>query len=171
MKKITFLPFFIALIFAFSSQSFSQTVLYESGFDGLTAGEYFVLTEGSGWWQTWSDTPGTAEDAFVSDEQSSSPSNSVELEGTSDLLFLCGNKTSGKYEIEVKYYVVSGCGGHINLQHFEVPGTEWAVQIMFGAATGSDNGYMEVGGSVEPFTFLHDQWLQLKFIVDLDDSN
>lgn len=170
MKKFTLLTLIIAFTAALSMQSFAQVVLYEDGFDDMTAGEYFVLNQDAEWWQTWSDTPGTDEDAFVSDEQSSSPSNSVEMEGISDLMFLCGNKTSGKYQVEVEYYVVSGFGGHINLQHFEVPGIEWAVQIMFGAAIGSENGYMEVGGEVEPFTFLHDQWLQLKFIVDLDED-
>ena len=170
MKKITFLPLFIALIFAISSQSFSQTTLYESGFDAMTSGEYFVLNEGSGFWQTWGDAPGTAEDAYVSDEQSASPANSVEVEGTTtDLLFLCGNKTSGKYQIDVKYYIVSESGGYINLQHFEVPGTEWAVEVYFGAAAGAENGYMLAGSATQfPFTFTHDQWLQLKFVVDLD---
>ena len=169
-EKIYFIYIAYHIFCGYTLQTFAQITLYESGFDEMTAGEYFVLNDGSGFWPTWSDEPGTAEDAFVSDEQSASPSNSVELEGTSDLLFLAGNKTSGKYQIEVEYYVLSGFGGHINLQHFEVPGTEWAVQIMFGAATGSENGYMEVGGEVEPFTFLHDQWLQLKFIVDLDED-
>ena len=39
-------------------------------FDDMTAGEYLVLNDDSGYWTTWDNAPGTATDAFVSDEQS-----------------------------------------------------------------------------------------------------
>jgi len=167
MKKFTFLPLLITLIFAVSLQSFGQTTLYESGFDDMTAGEYFVLNEGSDFWTTWSSTPGTDEDAFVSDEQSFSPANSVEVEGITDLLFLCGNRTSGKYQIDFKYYILSGFGGYFNLQHFEVPGTEWAMEVYFGAA---ETGYLTVGGTDYGFDFNADEWLEISNIVDLDND-
>ena len=86
MKKFTLLTLIIAFSAALSMQSFAQTTLYEDGFDDMTAGEYFVENQDSGCWTTWSNTPGTDEDAFVSDEQSASPSNSVEVEGITDLI-------------------------------------------------------------------------------------
>ncbi len=168
MKKFTLLTLIIAFSAALSMQSFAQTTLYESGFDEMTAGEYFVLNEGSGFWTTWSDEPGTTEDAFVSDAQSSSPDNSVEVVGTvTDLLFLCGNKTSGKYQIDFKYYIVAGNGGYFNLQHFETPGTEWAVEVYFGAA---ESGYATIGGTDYGFDFNADEWFQISNIIDLDND-
>ncbi len=166
MRKFTFLPLFIALIFAYSMQSFGQTTLYESGFDEMTVGDYLAETDDTGFWTTWSNAPGGVEDAQITDAQSSSPSNSVEVQGTStDLLFLMGNKTSGKYQFDVKYYIEPGFGGYINIQHFEVPGTEWAFETFFGA---TEQGYITAGGVDTGFDFNAGEWLDLSFVIDLD---
>jgi len=166
MRKFTFLPLFIALIFAYSMQSFSQTILYDSGFDEMTVGDYLAETDDTGFWSTWSSAPGGPEDAQITDVQSSSPSNSVEVQGTvTDLLFLMGNKTSGKYQFDLKYYIEPGFGGYINIQHFEVPGTEWAFEVYFGA---TEQGYITVGGVDTGFGFNAGEWLDISFVIDLD---
>ncbi|PLX12308.1 MAG: hypothetical protein C0598_06270 [Marinilabiliales bacterium] len=145
--------------------------IYETDFEEWTAGTYLVDTDESGFWTTWSDAPGTAEDAFVVDELSNSPSNSVKMEGTSDLVFKMGDKTSGAYQFNVMYYIEPGNGGYINLQHYEAPGIEWAVEVYFGASTGADNGYMFAGDPTEiPFTFTHGTLMQLEFMIDLDND-
>ena len=142
--------------------------IYQSNFDEFTAGEYLVDNDDSGFWTTWSDTPGTAEDAFVVDEQSASPSNSVEMEGTSDLVFKMGNKTSGVYQYNIKYWVATDFGGYINLQHFEAPGTEWAVEVYFGA---TGDGYVNAGiQEAATFTYTPETWMQLEFFIDLDND-
>ncbi len=165
MRKFTFLPLFIALIFAYSMQTYGQTTLYESGFDDMNVGDYLAQTDDTGFWTTWSNQPGGAEDAQITDAQSSSPSNSVDVEGSTDLIFKMGNRTSGKYEFDVKYYIEPGFGGYINFQHFEVPGTEWAFEVYFGA---TESGYITVGGQDYGFDFNAGEWLQLSFIVNLD---
>ena len=145
--------------------------VYETGFEEWTAGEYLVDNAESGFWTTWSDAPATAEDAFVSDEQSVSPSNSVEMEGTSDLVLKMGDKTSGVYQFNVKYWIDTDFGGYINLQHFEAPGIEWAVEVYFGATTGDNNGFMYAGSADSIyFTHPHAQWMQLEFMIDLDND-
>jgi hypothetical protein len=142
--------------------------VYQSDFEEFTAGEYLVDNDDSGFWTTWSDTPGTAEDAFVVDEQSASPSNSVEMEGTSDLVFKMGNKTSGVYQYNIKYWIETDFGGYINLQHFEAPGTEWAVEVYFGA---TGDGYVNAGvEEAAVFTYTPETWMQLEFFVDLDND-
>jgi hypothetical protein len=165
MKKFTFLPLFIVLIFAYSMQTYGQTTLYESGFDDMNVGDFLAQTDDSGFWTTWSDEPGGAEDAQVTDAQSSSPSNSVNVEGSTDLIFKMGNKTSGKYQFDLKYYIEPNFGGYINIQHFEVPGTEWAFEVYFGA---TEQGYITVGGQDYGFEFNAGEWLQLSFIFNLD---
>lgn len=142
--------------------------IYQTDFEEFTAGEYLVENDESGFWTTWSDTPGTAEDAFVVDEQSSSPSNSVEVEGSSDLLLLMGNKTSGVYQFKVKYYIETGFGGYMNFQHFEAPGTEHACEFYFGA---TGDGYVNAGiEEAAVFTYTPDTWMQLDFMIDLDND-
>lgn len=145
--------------------------IYTTDFEEWTAGDFLVLNDVSGFWDTWSSNPGSSEDAHVVAEQSSSPSNAVEMEGSSDIVFKMGDKTSGKYQFDVKYWIESGYGGYINLQHFQAPGIEWAVEVYFGASTGSDNGYMYAGDPSEiPFTFTHEQWMLLTFVVDIDND-
>ena len=142
--------------------------IYQTDFEEWTSGDYLVEGDASGYWTTWSDAPGTAEDAFVVDEQSASPSNSVEMEGTSDIVFKMGDKTSGKYQFNIKYWIESGFGGYINLQHFEAPGIEWAAEAYFGA---TGDGYMNADGeNAAFFSYTPETWMQLEFVVDLDND-
>lgn len=143
--------------------------IYEDDFESWTVGTYLVENDQTGMWDTWSSDPGSAEDALVSDAESFSPSNSVLVEGISDLVLKLGDKTSGHYVVNVMYYIPANFGGYVNLQHFEAPGNEWAVEVYFGSAGGNENGYMYAGDPAEiPFTFPHDEWFQISFDVDLD---
>ncbi len=139
--------------------------IFQDDFESYNVGDYLALSSDT--WTTWSNAPGTAEDAFIVDEQAASPTKSVEVEGSStDLILPMGNKTSGKYQINMKYYIVSGNGGYFNIQHFEQPGTEWAYEVYFGA---TGDGYMNAAGNQSAFfTYNHDEWLNLKSIIDLD---
>ena len=145
--------------------------LYEDDFESFTVGTYLAETDQTGFWTTWSNDPGSAEDALITDAQSSSPTNSVIVEGITDLVLKLGNKTSGSYMFNVEYFIPTNFGGYINLQHFEAPGNEWAVEVYFGAADGNENGYMFAGDPAEiPFTFPHNEWFPISFMIDLDDD-
>lgn len=172
MKKFTFLTLIIAFLSASSFQSIAQTTLYSDGFDDMTPGEYLALNDDSGFWTTWDDAPGTSTDAFISDEQSASPSNSVKVFGdqTTDLILKLGNKTSGKYQVDFKLYVSSESpyiGGYYNFQHFESPGVEWAFEVYLDP---EGNGTFSVGGADYVFTFAVDAWVQFSHIIDLDND-
>ncbi|MDG1135511.1 MAG: T9SS type A sorting domain-containing protein [Bacteroidales bacterium] len=145
--------------------------IYQDDFESWAVGEYLVENDVTGFWDTWSSSPGTAEDALVSDAQSLSPDNSVHIDGTTDLVLKLGDKTSGAYMVNVAYYIPSTFGGYINIQHFEAPGIEWACEVYFGSATGDENGYMYAGDPAEiPFTFPHDEWFPISFEFDLDED-
>jgi hypothetical protein len=142
--------------------------LYQDDFESHTVGEYLALTDTSGFWTTWSDEPGGTEDALISDDQASSPTKSVDVNGSTDLILKLGDKTSGKYQINVKYWIETGYGGYFNIQHFEAPGIEWAYEAYFGA---TGDGYMNAGGDNSSFfTYPHDTWIQLKSVIDLDND-
>ena len=142
--------------------------LYQDDFEWANVGDYLALTDTSGFWTTWSDAPGGSEDALISDDQSASPTKSVDVNGSTDLILKLGDKTSGKYQINIKYWIESGYGGYFNIQHFEAPGIEWAYEAYFGA---TGDGYMNAGGDNSSFfTYQHDTWLQLKSIIDLDND-
>ena len=139
------------------------------GFDDLTVGGYAAEQLG-GNWTTWSGTPGTSEDAVVSDLYSVSPSNSILVEGSTDLVHLItgNNITSGKWSYSLNIYVPAGTAGYYNLQKDVVPGTEWGFQVMF-----EDDGTIVVDGGeaaalVQPFAY--DTWINHEVVVDLDND-
>ncbi len=145
--------------------------LFYDDMESYTVGTYLAESDQTGYWTTWSDDPGSAEDALITDAESLSPTQSCIVEGISDLVLLLGNKTSGVYEVSLEYFIPSGFGGYINLQHWEAPGTEWAVQLYFATAPGSDNGWIFAGAPDEIFfTYPKDTWFPIEFYVDIDED-
>ncbi len=143
--------------------------LYNSDFEDYAVGEMVALDDETGFWTTWSNDPGSSEDAPISDEQASSPTLSAKMFGSStDLLFLCGNKKTGKYQVNFDAYIAADHGGYYNFQHFEDPGVEWAYQVYFGKPADKP-GYAYVGNS-DSVAFDHpfDTWFAVETIVDLD---
>jgi hypothetical protein len=138
--------------------------IYSDDFESYTVGDYLAVQSAD--WTTWSNAPGSAEDALISDVQALSGSNSVVVEGTSDLVLIMDNYTSGVYSMELNLLVPTGYCGYWNLQKTNTIGQEWAFQIMFdvtGIATGD-------AGAAAAFTFpfSFDTWINMELIVDLD---
>ena len=121
-------------------------------------------------WTTWSNAPGTAEDALITDVVSYSADNSFIVEGTTDLvqLFAAANITSGVHYYSNMMYVPDGFCGYFNLQKDVVIGVEWGFQVMFdsdGTAT------VDAGAAAAAvFSFGFDTWYLNELIVDLDND-
>lgn len=154
--------FLLAVMFL-SVSTFAQSIIYEDDFEAYTVGDYLCTQTTD--WTTWSNAPGTAEDAFISDDYALSATKSVKVDGTTDLVLPLGDKQNGIFELEFNYFVESGYGGYYNLQHFEAPGTEWAVEVFF-ASDGS--GEISTDGNTTAFTYTPAAWLNIKNVVDLD---
>ena len=137
---------------------------YSEDFDSFSVGDY--LAEVSDMWTTWTQNPGGADDALITDEQASSPSNSVHVEGGSDLVLPMGNKTSGTYVFEMELYIPSGFGGYYNIQHDQTPGIEWGAEFYFG----NDGNGLYQAGYPEALAFTHplDTWFTVKNVINLD---
>jgi hypothetical protein len=146
--------------------------IFCDGFDAYTAGEY-VGPQGGGAWTTWSDAPGTAEDAVVSDAQASSAPNSLLFENDStstDVVLPLGDLTSGAYEVSMKMYVPAGKDAYFNLLHqFDNVGGnyEWGVEVFF---DGDGNGRTNATGVEETFTYTEDTWFDVLAKVDLNSD-
>ncbi len=163
MKKVLLLSASFILLIA---TSFGQTIIYEDDFESYTVGEY--LAEQSADWTTWSGAPGTAEDALISDDQAASPTKSVVVDGTTDLVKPLGDKTSGTYEVNFWYYVPTGYYGYYNIQHFEQPGVEWALEVFF---EDGGTGYINAGGaSAATFVYTPDAWVEVVNHIDLTND-
>ncbi|NQT77269.1 MAG: T9SS type A sorting domain-containing protein [Bacteroidetes bacterium] len=161
--KRTFL-FLLAVTFL-SISSFAQSVIYQDDFEAYTVGDYLAVQSAA--WTTWSNAPGTAEDAFISDDYALSPTKSVKIDGSTDLILPLGDKQNGKFELAFAYYIETGYGGYYNLQHYEAAGTEWAVEVYF-ASDGT--GEINADGSTIPFSYTPGTWLEFLNVVDMDND-
>lgn len=157
--------FLLALAFM-GSNIIAQSVIYEDDFEAYNVGEYLAVQSPE--WTTWSGAPGSAEDAFISDEQSLSPTKSVKVEGAStDLVLPMGDKIAGLYEVAFSLFVDNGYGAYYNFQHFELPGNEWAIEVFFGS---SGDGEIWTDGVAYPFTFTNGTWVDLLHVIDIDND-
>jgi len=140
--------------------------IYGDDFESYTVGEYLAVQSDD--WTTWSNNPGSAEDAFISDDYALSGTNSVKVDGTTDLVLIMDNYTEGCYSMDLNMYIPNGYCGYYNLQKTNIPGTEWGFQIMFAV----DGIALINGGAaaacVFPFDF--DTWMNFEVMVDLDSD-
>ena len=164
MKKVLFL-FCLAFTCVMLQ---AQTIVFSDNFDSYTAGQKLCSQNNTNW-TTWSNAPGTSEDAVISTEQANSPSNSLKITGTNDIIYRFSNQTSGVFDIEFNYYVPSsGSGAYFNLQHYYNPGIEWAFESFL---YNSGTGYITINGSNTNFSFPINSWFPVKIHVDLDNNS
>jgi hypothetical protein len=155
-----------------------STDVYSTNFDELSAGAYVAQSYPT-WWTTWSNAPGTSEDALITTEQSQTPSNSAKLDDGTDLMFKAGDITAGIYTIDFDMYIPNTAPAYFNLLHFFDPGndgqdSEWAIGIYMNIPTNSIG--MPVGTNFTvnnvntPFTVPNNAWFHFSFYIDLDND-
>ncbi|HMM12244.1 MAG TPA: T9SS type A sorting domain-containing protein [Bacteroidales bacterium] len=150
------------------ARSQSREILYQEDFESYAVGAKIAQSNPTRW-TTWSNTPGSAEDGVISDEQASSPTKSLKISGTNDNVLKLGNKTAGKYKVNWKMFIPTTRAGYYNFQHFEAPGVEWAFEVYF---DNNGTGYMHAGGNnAATFTFPMNTWFNVENEIDLDADN
>jgi len=140
--------------------------IYGDDFEAYTVGGYLAVQSDD--WTTWSNNPGSGEDAFISDDYALSGTNSVKVDGTTDLVLIMENYTTGAYSIDLNMYIPAGYCAYYNLQKTNVPGTEWGFQIMFDV-----DGIASIDGGAAAactFPFDFDTWMNFEIVVDLDND-
>ena len=150
------------------AQSFSDD------FESYSVGDW--VAQSSSTWTTWSNNPGSNEDAKVTDEQAASGTQSIKLEsvstsgGPTDLVLPFGKAyTDGTFTYAMMIYVVSGTGAYFNFQANATIGQVWAADFFF-TSTGTLN--VQTGGTTQLSTaFPHDTWMNLVCTFDLTNNN
>lgn len=143
-------------------------------FDSYTA-DALLCPQSGGLWTTWDNNPGGDYDGYVSDINSVSPPNSLEINYSvieSDLIYNLHQTTAGRWEISLDFGVPAGTyGGYYNvMQDMELFGTanEWGFQVYF-ASDGT--GYMQDAAFNETdFYYEVGYWVHSTLIVDLDND-
>ncbi|MBN1337676.1 MAG: T9SS type A sorting domain-containing protein [Bacteroidales bacterium] len=143
-----------------------STALYDDDFESYDVGD-FLAVENPTWWTTWTNNPGSAEDAPITDAMAHSGTKSVLVQGTTDAILKLGDKTSGVYELDFWYYIPTGFAGYYNIQHYEAPGIQWAYEIYF-ASAGTAELFAGAATAVATFNYPKDQWFYIENDIDLD---
>ena len=169
---------FALLFLSFSANYFAQSASFSDNFDSYTAGKF--VAQSNTRWTTWTNKPGTAEDALVSDEQARSGKNSAKFEssdpvngGPTDLVleFVSAPKQAGTFTLSMWMYVVSGNGAYFNLQGLKPIGSTggWVLSAYY-----YDDGTIEIGNSgnlvVGSGSYPFDTWFETKVDVDLTNN-
>ena len=162
MKKLVL---FVCLMCGMMAALQAQNVVFSDNFDSYTAGQK-LCSQNNTDWTTWSNSPGSAEDAVISTEQASSGSNSLKITGSNDIIYRFSNQTTGVFDVEFDYYIPStGSGAYFNIQHYYNPGVQWAFECYF---TNNGTGYIDVANNTYNFTMPNDAWFHVKAHIDLD---
>lgn len=162
MKKVSLLVAMIAFV---CGNMFAQSY----NFDQYNVGDKVAQTIGQPW-TTWSDQPGSGEDAVFSDEQAVSGTNSVKFTYGNDQIYNFNDETTGSYTLDWNMYIPSGKDAYLNIQHNFTGGQdgEWAFGLYFNTA--EQGTALHVSDAYHDFTFPFDTWFPVHFDIDLDND-
>lgn len=152
---------------AISTMGMAQT--YSDNFDSYNAGQY-MASQSAGFWTTWSNQPGGAEDVMVSSANYASGPNSiyfatsVQAGGPTDLVRNFGVLNTGQFSMEFNILVETGKAGYFNFQRNAVIGQVWAMDCFF-----NDNGTLTINNqSGLNFTGTYTQNTWFNFRIDIN---
>lgn len=142
------------------------SVFYED-FDSYAVGSSM---HGQGGWEGWENN--AAWTAYVSNTQSVSPTNSVDISGNADLVQPLSGLTAGSWVISAENYVPSTSTGTNWLVLMNTypptnigPGSDWSAQYCFDMTAGTVYDYWE---PTTTLPLLTDQWVNITTLVDLE---
>ncbi len=140
---------------------------FAENFDSYTAGSN---VHGQGGWKGWFNDPNAG--ALVDDAFSVSPSNSVNISTTSDLIHEFSGYTSGTWVLTAKQYIpadYSGASAFIlqNVYNDAGTGLSWSTQVEFDSVSGDVRNYAD-SASPGAMPYVTGQWVDLRLVIDLD---
>ena len=151
--------------------AFSQDIVYEEGFEGFEVGAF---VSDSPDWITWTNNPGTDEDATILDVVAHGGNNSLWIlqtdaaGGPMDVVMLAG-LDGGVYDVSFWMYIDDADSGYYNFQESTTPGVAWAFEAFF-----SNDGTMTVaadGAEVASGAFPFGEWFLVSHLIDMDSDN
>lgn len=122
-------------------------------------------------WDTWSSTPGGAEDAMVSNDFASSGLHSMGVfnGGVQDMILLLGDRTEGEYRLKWDMYIPDSAAAYYNIQQNGGIGVAWVLDVFFNE-NGDTPGIAEIDGLPDTFEYPVDQWFEVEHYFNLDNS-
>jgi len=159
---------YVGAIAQLPSAAAPEGVDFTENFDSYTAGDN---VHGQGGWKGWANDPNAG--ALVDDTHSVSPSNSIAIEGPSDLIHEFSGYTSGAWVVTAKMFIPSDFAGETYFIFENVYSDvdqsiiSWSTQVVFRSASGTVENF---DGSADPgsMPYVTDEWADLRLEIDLD---
>ncbi|MBN1861748.1 MAG: hypothetical protein JW840_09845, partial [Candidatus Thermoplasmatota archaeon] len=136
-------------------------------FDSYTNGQFLDGGADDGGWKGWDNNPSAG--AYVTNTQSHTGPNSVDINGTADLVHEYEGYTSGLLPYRCLQYIPANFSGEsyfILLSEYNIGGSGniWAVQLRFD----SDLDVVESEFNGEQAPLVYDTWVEINCYIDLD---
>ena len=149
----------------FKRSAITEPIYFEDNFDDYTAGQLLCVQNNTDW-TTWSNKPGQDEDALISNAQSTSFPNSLNITKADDIIYRFVNQTTGHYQIEMDMFIPTGSGGaYFNVQHYYQPGEQWAFECEI---KGTGAGTLLAGNTENNFNAPVNSWFLVKIDINLN---
>ena len=154
----------------------SESLLFEP-FEEYTLGNKIAaesIAAGHDWWTTWSNTPGSAEDAVVANYNGTQCGH---LTYGNDQVLLLGDESNGIYDLEFDILVPQGKNGYFNiLHHFAGSNSTWAMQCYLHMTNDGQNSTQAPGhgtihagsNNTADIPCVYDAWMHFRLNVDTD---
>lgn len=145
----------------------TRGVDFSENFDAYAVGSN---VHGQGGWKGWLNNPGVG--AFVDDAFSVSPSNSINISTTSDLIHEF-DQASGVWIVRAMQYIPADYAGQSyfimqNVYNDDEVGLNWSVQVQFDSGTGNLLNDGGVSGGSMPY--VTGEWKEIRVEIDLDNN-
>ncbi|MFC2101347.1 Omp28-related outer membrane protein, partial [Bacteroidota bacterium] len=142
-------------------------------FDTLSYGDYIAVKDPA--WTTWSNNPGSTEDAKVDTLESNSPNNSIYFASTAasggpqDVVLEFGSAfNTGEFEFEMAMFIKQGKGAYFNFQAETTIGTTWALDCHF-----IQDSVMHIVDQSKTYfstSYPVENWFDFKLLVNLNTN-
>lgn len=167
MKQI-----FTLILFTCLSWSMMGQISFSDDFESYDVGA--LIHASSSDWSTWNNSPGSATDAPVSDEQAASGTKSLKIFATAAgggpmdiLLPFKAVYNTGRFVQSMKMYIAEGNEAYFNYQAATTPGTGWTLNGFF-RLDGTFDLTNSANAVVFSSKFPQGEWFELMMDINLD---
>ena len=128
-------------------------------------GDYWAVVSPN--WTTWSNQPGSNEDALIDNYLYGFNLAKIENE-TNMITEVDSTYTSGRFSFHIGLYIPEDHCGYFNLQKTNIPGEEFGFEVFFGADT---TATINAGGEATlQFPYWNNRLQEFNMIIDIDND-
>jgi hypothetical protein len=164
---------FFTLLVMFFVVSVNAQITFSDDFEAYTVNAFVAKSNPK--WTTWSNKPGTSEDAKITDEvaksgkQSLKIINTVATGGATDLVLPFGGKyTTGSFSFKLSMLIPEGKNAYFNFQATQTIGQTWAIDANF-----DENGSFTISRSSVPLLNTNvpkGKWFDMEILINLTSN-